>query len=313
MKRSSIRAPARSLSRIFSTYSTPKIAFESAWAGPSWTSCARRVRSASRASTIRIWKSSARSGAAGSARRSVTALEEQPRPLEAAHRELEAGELRLALAELRRPHGDPAAQVRGEVVGRAVAVAPLAVDRRQAVAVRPVEGVAFVVPAAQRRVERLAVLLGDGAQGVGGARQRLLRLGVEGIEPFRRGPAGVDLRAHLRASIRAAHGQTTRKARISLAPAGAPGPGGGRAISSRQPASGSVARRSGQPPCSPSRSTTSAPKVAARSTTLATGSSGRESAGARSTSASQIGWFAMTGAEPSRSMPAAASRPRKAV
>ena len=36
-------------------YSTWKIALDSAWAGPSWTSCASRARSASWASTIRIW------------------------------------------------------------------------------------------------------------------------------------------------------------------------------------------------------------------------------------------------------------------
>ena len=42
-------------SRSRSMYSTWKIAFERAWAGPSWTSWASRARSASWASTMRIW------------------------------------------------------------------------------------------------------------------------------------------------------------------------------------------------------------------------------------------------------------------
>ena len=46
-----------SVSKTRSMNSTWKIALDSAWAGPSWTSWARRDRSASCASTIRIWSS----------------------------------------------------------------------------------------------------------------------------------------------------------------------------------------------------------------------------------------------------------------
>ena len=53
-------------SKTRSMNSTWKIAFESACAGPSWTSWARRARSASWASTIRIWSSVETTGSAGS-------------------------------------------------------------------------------------------------------------------------------------------------------------------------------------------------------------------------------------------------------
>ena len=54
-KRSSVRAISGSESKTRSISSTWKIALESDCAGPSWTSCASRVRSPSWASTIRIW------------------------------------------------------------------------------------------------------------------------------------------------------------------------------------------------------------------------------------------------------------------
>ena len=53
-------------------YSTWKIAFDRAWAGPSWTSWASRERSASWASTIRIWTSVG--GLASASDRSVMRL-----------------------------------------------------------------------------------------------------------------------------------------------------------------------------------------------------------------------------------------------
>ena len=96
MNRSSVRAMRGSRSRTRSMYSTWKIAFDSAWAGPSWISWASRDRSASCASTIRISTSNGRSGSSSLGDQArVAALEEQPAALEAAMGELEPGELRL--------------------------------------------------------------------------------------------------------------------------------------------------------------------------------------------------------------------------
>ena len=82
-----------------SMYSTWKIAFDSTWAGPSWISWARRERSDSWASTIRIWSSVGRPSATAMSRL------ESPRSrkshvlsrLRSASSEL--GELRLVAAE----------------------------------------------------------------------------------------------------------------------------------------------------------------------------------------------------------------------
>ena len=68
-KRSSVRASSGSDSMTRSMYSTWKIALVRAWAGPSWISWASRERSASWASTMRIW--SHRSGCRGCPSRRV--------------------------------------------------------------------------------------------------------------------------------------------------------------------------------------------------------------------------------------------------
>ena len=96
-----------------SMYSTWKIAFDRTWAGPSWISWARRDRSDSWASTIRIWTS-----AAACPRRRATRLA-SPRSrkshvdLEVAQGDLELGELRLLAAELAAERVDLGPEARG--------------------------------------------------------------------------------------------------------------------------------------------------------------------------------------------------------
>ena len=62
-----MRAWRASVSDTRSMYSTWKIAFDSACAGPSWISWASRRRSASCASMMRIWTSAASGAVLGSA------------------------------------------------------------------------------------------------------------------------------------------------------------------------------------------------------------------------------------------------------
>ena len=94
-------ASGGSVSTTRSMYSTWKIALDSAWAGPSWISWARRDRSASWASTMRIARSpSASRPLAVGDERGVAALQEQPRAREGPLGELEPGQLGPLRAEL---------------------------------------------------------------------------------------------------------------------------------------------------------------------------------------------------------------------
>ena len=136
--RSSVRAIRGSESKTRSMNSTWKMAFDSAWAGPSWTSCA------SRAALGFLGLHDPHLQLGGHRRHGrlrdqgrIAALEEQPGRLEVPDRQLEAGQLALVEAQLLAGPFDVAAhgaqlEVRGadlggfgrQVVGSGVRIAP---------------------------------------------------------------------------------------------------------------------------------------------------------------------------------------------
>ena len=209
------------------------MALTSACAGPSWTSWARRTRSASRASTIRIRRSS------GQVRRGrialqagVAALQEEPRALQAADRQLESGELGRALAQLAPTERRRCAAARRCLrLARRGSVARVGGERLD---FRAVQLVVLLVPRREVAVVRLAIALGQAAQRVRGVAERGLCLRVQAVEGLGPDVAGVDLGAHLRRSIRAAHGQATRYTRN--------GSGAATRIGQARPAQGSGRR-----------------------------------------------------------------------
>ena len=189
-------------SKTRSMNSTWKIALDSACAGPSWTSWASRARSASCASTIRIWSSVEHRRQRGLRhQRRVAALQEQPRALEVADRELQARELRLVAAQLAAGPRHPPRIIRSR---RSAAPASAALRprprRRRRSGRRPVapslEGAQLVrerLPAGQVVQVGRAIPVADGAQRVGGVRERLRGFRVQLVEPgARRFAPGID-------------------------------------------------------------------------------------------------------------------------
>ena len=177
-----------------SMYSTWKIALLSAWAGPSWISWASRARSASCASTIRIWMSPEVVGPPASVT-SVTS----PRSRKSHVRssvllgQLELGQLGLVAAEFvrtagrrrrggraagrRRPRPRPRSAARSDSVDRAGRLPTLRVARSMTV-----ELVAQGLPAAERVGVGLAVALADAAERVRAVADGRGRLRVEPVE-----------------------------------------------------------------------------------------------------------------------------------
>ena len=197
-------------------YSTPKIALESACAGPSWISWARRVRSASRASTIRIWRSSASSGAAGSARSDASPRSRKSqvrsRPRTASSRRASSA-WRSPSSDV--PERDPAL----ELGGRPVRAAGL------------VQGVTILVPAGQVRVECLAVASRPRRAGCSPRRRAPPSPPREGCRTAPPRPRRRSQRSS-GGQYTGAHGQATRKTRKS-SPSGPPVAAGGTATGSQ--------------------------------------------------------------------------------
>ena len=212
-------------------YSTWKIAFDSAWAGPSWISWARRERSASWASTIRIWMSLGVAGPPAVVdQRGVAALEEQPRALEVALGELELGQLGLVAAELARTAGRRRARSaprrgrrprrpRRRSAARSASVGAHPAARGDlARSSRSMRRARRAGPASGRAVGvGLAVALADAAERVGAVANGRARFRMEPVEATFVAGAASPVRASIGVrSIRvAAHGQTISNARTS--------------------------------------------------------------------------------------------------
>ena len=345
--RSSWRASRASESKTRSMNSTWKIALERACAGPSWTSCASRARSASCASTIRIWSSVATDGSDGSI---TSEASPRSRNSHVLSRFLIASSRRDSSASCwassprdrststrtrrRRSPAAPASAavggqpVRGPVPGRAAVrrhrpASPCSSDP---------EVVRQPLPAAEIVEVRLPVAVARRPQRVGRVGERLRGLRVQLVEPGRRPvrcgdhPSGrVYPRRGLRRGPRrtgsrrkrsAVRSQPIRNTRIpAMAAASAGSSGTGSATSRKQAAAGAgPSRIAGQAPC-PGLPTMSqfAPNRGsdARSRTSDGVSSGSARVGMRAVSASQIGKSWITGAEPSSGAPMARHLPRQ--
>ena len=225
----------------------------SAWAGPSWISWASRDRSASWASTIRIWRSPLGRRAAGLVDQGrVATLEEEPRSLERPLGELQLGQLGLVLAELARSAGRrrrARLRVRASsapasaALGRAIGVGRALGDRGERVSRRAVDAhrARRAGPASGRAPRSRP---GDTARGrsaacsrcsrrprsppPGGRRSGCHRTAVPGVLA----PSTSEYRGRL-------HGQTISKTRTSASGIGRRRPGPApRSSSRKQSASG---------------------------------------------------------------------------
>ena len=188
-------------------YSTWKIAFDRAWAGPSWISWASRDRSASWASTMRIRMSEA-SGAVARLRheRSVATAQEEPGAFHGLDGQLQPGELRLVLADLGGQRLDLGVQdAPAGVVDAGLRRSFECVDLRAQRPVPPEQiraGVAVPVAHSPQRVRAVP----DGGD----------RLGVESVDAAVSSLGAGTCGIHRRPSIRVAiHGQPITYTRTS--------------------------------------------------------------------------------------------------